>query len=127
MAWLATLFAALVPVIVALIKALLPAIVEGRKPTPEDGAPDTATRDKLRDQLRSAGWCILLCMMVFLVGCGGTRTIYVPHGTPVRLRKTIPDAEVWVKDKDGTPVKGNLDLEEGWYCLSIEDEDEEAP
>ncbi len=123
MAWLASLFAALVPVIVALIKALLPAIVEARKSTAEDGDPDTATRDRLRDQIRSAGWCILLCVMLFMVGCGGTRTIYVPHGAPVRLRETIPGAKVWVKDKDGTPVEGNITLHEGWYCLSLEEDE----
>ena len=35
-------------------------------------------------------------------GCGGgslfTRTIYVPHGTPVRLRETVKNVKVWVKE-----------------------------
>lgn len=51
------------------------------------------------------------------------RTVYVPHGTPVRLRQTIPNAKVWVKDEDGQVIAGQMDLPEGWYCLSVEDED----
>ena len=62
-----------------------------------------------------------LLPILLLTGCGGgtlfTRTIYVPHGTPVRLRETVKDAKVWVKDADGKPVAGKMDLPVGWYCL----------
>ncbi|MBN2583064.1 MAG: hypothetical protein JXL80_08345 [Planctomycetes bacterium] len=62
-----------------------------------------------------------LLPILLLTGCGGgtlfTRTIYVPHGTPVRLRETVKDAKVWVKDADGKPVAGKMDLPEGWYAL----------
>jgi len=58
-----------------------------------------------------------LLPILLLTGCGGgtlfTRTIYVPHGTPVRLRETVKDAKVWVKDADGKPVAGKMDLPEG--------------
>ena len=56
-----------------------------------------------------------LLPFVLLTGC--VRTIYVPHGTPVRLRETVKDAKVWVKDADGQAVEGRMDLPEGWYAL----------
>jgi len=68
-----------------------------------------------------------LLPILLLTGCGGgtlfTRTIYVPHGTPVRLRETVKDAKVWVKDADGKPVAGRMDLPEGWYALPMDDEE----
>ena len=68
-----------------------------------------------------------LLPILLLTGCGGgtlfTRTIYVPHGTPVRLRETVTDAKVWVKDADGQPVAGKMDLPEGWYALPLDNEE----
>ena len=68
-----------------------------------------------------------LLPILLLTGCGGgtlfTRTIYVPHGTPVRLRETVKDAKVWVKDADGKPIAGKMDLPEGWYALPVDGED----
>ena len=63
----------------------------------------------------------LLLPILFLTGC--VRTIYVPHGTPVRLRETVKDVRVWVKDADGEPVAGRMDLYEGWYALPLADEE----
>jgi hypothetical protein len=51
------------------------------------------------------------------------RTVYVPHGTPVRLRETVKDVKVWVKDADGQPVAGEVDLYEGWYALPMPQDD----
>jgi len=62
-----------------------------------------------------------LLPILLLTGC--VRTIYVPHGTPVRLRETVKDVRVWVKDADGEPVAGRMDLYEGWYALPLEDEE----
>ena len=62
-----------------------------------------------------------LLPFVLLTGC--VRTIYVPHGTPVRLRETVKDAKVWVKDGDGQSVEGRMDLPEGWYALPDDGED----
>ena len=68
----------------------------------------------------------LLIPILLLTGCGSgslfTRTIYVPHGTPVRLRETVEDVKVWVKDSGGEPVAGRMDLAEGWYALPLEGE-----
>ena len=68
-----------------------------------------------------------LLPILLLTGCGGgtlfTRTIYVPHGTPVRLRETVKDAKVWVKDADGKPVAGKMDVPEGWYALPMPEDE----
>lgn len=60
---------------------------------------------------------ILYALLPLLLGGCWTRTIYVPHGEPVRLRQTIRGARVWVLDADGKPVAGKMDLPEGWYAL----------
>ena len=57
-----------------------------------------------------------------LAGCG--RTVYVPHGAPVRLRETVKDAKVWVKEPDGRVTGGQMDLPEGWYALPVDGEDQ---
>ena len=62
----------------------------------------------------------LLPILLLPSGAGRVRTIYVPHGTPVRLRETVEDVKVWVKDADGEPVAGKMDLPEGRYCLPVE-------
>jgi len=64
---------------------------------------------------------LLTLVLVFVAGCG-TRTIYVPSGTPVRLRETVRGAKVWVLGADGNPVPGRMDLPEGWYCLELPEE-----
>ena len=63
----------------------------------------------------------LLLPILLLTGC--VRTIYVPHGTPVRLRETVEDVKVWVKDAGGEPVAGRMDLPEGWYAVELDDEE----
>jgi len=63
-----------------------------------------------------------LLTIMLLPGCG-VRTIYVPHGTPVRLRETVKNVKIWVKDADGEPVAGKMDLPEGWYALPLDSED----
>jgi len=61
----------------------------------------------------------LLPILLLTSGGGCVRTIYVPHGTPVRLRETVKDVKVWVKDAEGQPVAGKMDLPEGWYALPL--------
>lgn len=65
----------------------------------------------------------LLPILLLAPGAGCTRTVYVPHGTPVRLRETVKDVKVWVKDADGEPVAGRMDLYEGWYALPLEEDE----
>ena len=63
-----------------------------------------------------------LIPILLLTGC--VRTIYVPHGTPVRLRETVKDVKVWVKDSSGEPVAGRMDLYEGWFALPMPADEE---
>ncbi len=65
-------------------------------------------------------YLLLALLPILLAGCG-VRTIYVPHGTPVRLRETITNVKIWVKDADGEPVAGRMDIPEGWYCLALDE------
>lgn len=115
--------AVLMDLIVAILRALVPALIQELRPTAVDGDPDATVRKKLAEQVRSHGLILLTVpALLLLTGCG-VRTIYVPHGTPVRLRETIPDAKVWVKDADGKPVAGQMDLPEGWYSLPVDDQE----
>jgi hypothetical protein len=70
-------------------------------------------------RLSATRWKMALVVTLFASVClsGCTRTILVPPGEPVRLREPIPQAKVWVADKDGNEVPGEVDLPEGWYAL----------
>jgi len=61
----------------------------------------------------------VLFVVIILILCGNcaTRTVYVPHGQAVRLREEMEDVDIWVKDKDGNIVAGNMTIHEGWFCL----------
>ena len=111
-----------VAILTAMLQALLPWLARKSRSTAEDADPDHETREKLRTRVRKY-WLIVLALLFFLfAGC--VRTIYVPHGTPVRLRETVKNVKVWVKDADGHVVAGRMSLPEGWYCLPVETEDE---
>jgi len=116
----------LVAILEALFRAILPALIKQSKPRAEDAARQPELRDRLRDRVRrtwpARGAAVLLALvLVFAAGCG-TRTVYVPSGTPVRLRETVRGAKVWVLGADGNPVPGRMDLPEGWYCLEQPEE-----
>jgi len=115
MTWLAA-------ILTVILKALLPALFEKAKDTAEDADPQTELRDRLRGTVKKT-WFLVPIAFVLLAGCV-TRTVYVPHGTPVRLRETIRAAKVWVKDADGEAVKGEVDLHEGWFALPVPEEEE---
>lgn len=113
----------LVQILVALIRALLPALFQSTEPTCEEARGEPELRRRLQDAIRrtwgrsAMALAIVLSLLLF-AGCWRPRTIYVPHTVPVRLRETIPKAKVWVKDTDGKPVPGRMDLAEGGYYLS---------
>ena len=111
----------LIAIIVAILQVLLPAMFKASEKTAEDSAPQPELRKRLRKRVRQT-WAVVLLCVVFLAGCGA-RTIYVPHGEPVRLRETMRGAKVWVKDQQGNTVAGRVDLLEGWYCLELPPED----
>lgn len=59
----------------------------------------------------------ILAVMTF--GCSTppfSRTVYVPPGTPVRLRENVQKAKVWVL-VDGKPEPAVLNLKEGWFVV----------
>ena len=117
---MAAVLEALSPVIALVLGVLLDLFSKRARPTAEEGDADAQLRDRLRQRVRQY-WPVVLVGMLLLSGCGAgapfVRTIYVPDGTPVRLRETIKGAKVWVKDADGQAVPGRMDLPEGWYCL----------
>jgi hypothetical protein len=67
--------------------------------------------------VRAATNCALLCTLALTIQGCGTRTIYVPHGEPVRLRETIKGVKIWAADAKGAETPGVIDLPEGWYAL----------
>jgi hypothetical protein len=111
----------LIPIIEVILRALIPALAKLAQPTAEDSRPQPELRKSLQARVRQAGWCVVLGL-AFMSGCQ-PRTIYVPSGEPVRLRETIKNAKVWVKDSDGNAVAGEMDLPEGWYALPVDDEE----
>jgi hypothetical protein len=62
---------------------------------------------------------MVLFAMIFanvcLSGCG-TRTVLVRPGEPIRIRAETK-AKVWVADKNGKEVPGEVKIPEGWYAL----------
>lgn len=114
----------LINILIAVIRTFLPAVVTAAKPTAEDGDKATTLRDTLRERVRGT-WgrgVVVLLLCVALAGCAA-RTIYVPDGTPVRLRETLKNVQVWVLDKDQKPVATKMNIPEGWYALPLTDED----
>lgn len=107
----------LVSLIVAVLQVLLPALFKSATLSAEDSASQPELKKRLRKRVRQT-WAIGLLCIVFLSGCG-PKTVYVPDGEPVRLRETIRNAKVWVKDANGNTVAGRVDLLEGWYCLDV--------
>lgn len=117
--------------ILSILMAILGPILRAVFPTVLDAAnqPDTAEearrRPELRERLRRRvrdSWApvvalLLLGPWVTLSGCVRVRTVYIPPGEPVRLAESVPDVTIWTVDADGEPVKGRVDLPEGWYCL----------
>jgi len=103
-----------------LVQALLPALVEASRSTASAASAEVALRERLRRQVRRT-WPACARVLLFLLllrplGCA-TRTLYVPDGTPVRLRETVRAVKVWVVDGEGQVIPGVMDLPEGWYAL----------
>jgi len=117
------LLEALRPIIEIVLGVLLDLLRRRARPTAEDADLDRDIREKLRARVRKHWLVPALILCLLLAGCSGVRTIYIPYGTPVRLRETVSNVKVWVKDANGKPVPGRMDLPEGWYCLPVPTED----
>ncbi len=109
-----------VELIIAVLRILFPAVIAEATPRQEDARPQPQLRRKLQERIRRTwGPAALIVATLCLGGCA--RTIYIPHGEPVRLRETVKDAKVWVMGADGQAVAGVMDLPEGWYALPAEE------
>lgn len=108
----------LVKLIVGILKFVLPAIMKKSKAGYIEASPQKEVKKSFQDNVRKH-WGIttaLFCMFM-LTGCFD-KTIYVPDGTPVKLRETIKNAKVWIMTKDG-PVAREMDLPEGWFAAPV--------
>jgi hypothetical protein len=72
--------------------------------------------------IRRIALIVLVTAIIFCAGGCFTRTVYVPDGKAVRLRQSVK-AKVWVLDREGKPVPGEMTLPEGWYCLDAPPEE----
>ena len=110
-------------VVAAIVRAFVPALVkevkDGMADTCEDSRPDAALTERLQDRIRQTwnGAALGLAVCLFLSGCG-VKTVYVPDGTPVRIREEVKGVKVWVMDADGKPRPSAMDIPAGWYALS---------
>jgi len=119
---------ALLTSLAPLLRVLLPVLFKAAKKTSEDGSTARVLRDTLRKRIRET-WgrgAVTLLFLVCFVGCAN-RTIYVPSGTPVRLRETVESVKVWVLDAAGVPTASEMDLPEGWYVLPMPEGDDTGP
>ena len=111
----------LLAILWAILNSALAVWLAPRQDAAQDAmSPPRALVDRLRRRIRQSwGPPAVAVMLLVMTGCATTttRTVYVPDGTPVRLRETVPQVRVWVLDQAGQPVPGQMDLPEGWYCL----------
>lgn len=71
-------------------------------------------------RLKRVAW-ILICAAAFSLafGCSrAKRTVYVPDGSPVRIRETLKNSAVWVMDENGIWIPGTIDIPEGWFAMA---------
>ena len=68
---------------------------------------------------KQAAWTLICVVACFAAsGCSrAKRTVYVPDGSPVRIRTTLKNSQVWVMDENGAWIPGVIDIPEGWYAL----------
>ena len=94
----------LAPFVAALLLALIPALAKALRGTSADARPQPRLKERLRDRVRKSrlrqgsggqAWFPCIALLAVLCTAGCTRTIYVPHGEPVRLRETVKDVKVW--------------------------------
>ena len=108
----------LIQLFVALLKAFIPSISEASKNEYTVAVPeDDGLERRLRGSVE-ATWgktVVFLCLSLALVGCG-TRTVYVPYGTPMKIREKVM-VKVWVRVKGGDDLETEIEVQEGWYVL----------
>ena len=104
-----------------LARLLLPMLFPSgeSKPKVSDAMPQTELRKRLTDRIVNHWGAVLIVLMLATGAAGCTRTVYVSDGEPVRLRETVKNVKVWIKDADGNIIAGRVDLLEGGYYLTL--------
>jgi hypothetical protein len=92
------------------------------KPTQETGKVNEPAKQAMAKRIKNAPKMpvVVLLLLGGMLGCN--RTVYVPDGSVVRLRETVKGVDVWVDTNSGW-VAGKIDLQEGWYCAPLTDEE----
>lgn len=106
----------IIELIVSILKAFVPAIGEASKDTYTIAVEESEGLEKRLRASVKATWGALLISCLLLTGCF-ERTVYIPDGTPVKLRETVKSVKIWVKTKDGQTIATEMDLQEGWFVL----------
>ena len=114
----------LLTLLLSILKVFIPAVVKASDDTCQTASSRTVVAEKLRTKIHSTWGAALLILISFSMSGCFTRTIYIPHGVPVRLAAPIKDAPVWVLDKDKRPVKTTMTIPEGWFTLPMDKEEE---
>jgi len=109
-------------IIIGILRIVLPAIFAEREDTLDNADPQTELKNKLRDKIKRAGWCIVICCCLLSAGCF-TKIVYVPQGTPVMLRQDIKAVKVWILDNNKKQIPATMDLKNGWYCVEMNDKE----
>ena len=109
----------LVQLILGLIKLFIPVIKESFEDTNTTAVEESEGLTKrLNNSIRNHwGKTLVLAFLSLTLFSCGTRTVYVPDGTPVKFAETLKNVKVWVKTKDGKIKKQTMDIPEGWFAV----------
>ncbi|MBI9017376.1 MAG: hypothetical protein JEZ07_08970 [Phycisphaerae bacterium] len=112
----------LAAIIIAVLRLLVPAVVDYYKPKYKQADNQSTVKAALARKIRQS-WpvVLLLLFMITITGCVNTRTIYVPDGTPVKLRETVKNVKVWIM-VDGRQQPSTMNIPAGWYCVALDED-----
>ena len=116
----------IINLVIALARVIFPAMLDSAKPEHIEAMTQPKLKKQLRKQIMGK-WYITIALLIVLCASGCklfTRTIYVPHGEPVKLAQPLKGVAVWVMTPDGQ-VLTQMDIPEGWYCLPLDNSDDD--
>lgn len=71
----------------------------------------------------------VLLVLAFASGCGGSRTVFIPEDSPIRMGPSVR-ARVYTYQTGQWVLSANqVEIPEGWYCVPpsfVKDEPAEA-
>ena len=116
----------IINLVIALARVIFPAMLDSAKPEHIEAKSQPKLKKQLRKQIMGK-WYVALALLFVICASGCklfTRTIYVPHGEPVKLAQPLKGVAVWVMTPDGQ-VLTQMDIPEGWYCLPLDNSDDD--